>query len=355
MACTFYTPGVNVHNDGSGCGIVCPMDSQGERRLEVVTTVMMAGRHANALDRQTALARVIATVNDKGGVGKTSIVANLGGQLAAADYRVLLIDLNRQANLADDLGIRGSAVDDQGRGLCDAIMMEGRIALPVATGVRRNLDLVCGGTALEDLTTWLVVKSTHQSDGPTSPYLAMANVLVPIAEHYDVILIDCPPENVSLTDLALGAARWVVMPTKTDLGGLIGMELVAQRFEKAKKINPMLGLLGAVLFGTGTTATAIHKEASDAIAGAFGGQSPLFTAKIRHAERTGVDARRWGKLAHELEAEAASQPAWWEILRAGGADSSAPRISRTAASVAADYRELAVELLTVLRNAEGAT
>jgi cellulose biosynthesis protein BcsQ len=318
-----------------------------------VTTVMMAGRHASALDRETSLARVIATVNDKGGVGKTSIVANLGGQLAAADYRVLLIDLNRQANLADDLGVRGSAADDQGQGLRDAIMMEGRIGLPVASGVRPNLDLVCGGTALEELTTWLVVKSTHLDAGnKPSPYLAMANVLVPVAEHYDVILIDCPPENVSLTDLALGAARWVVMPTKTDLGGLIGMELVAQRFEKAKKINPMLGLLGAVLFGTGTSATAIHKEASEAIARAFGGQSPLFTAKIRHAERTGVDARRWGKLAHELEAEAASQPAWWEVLRAGGPDSNTPRISRTAASVAADYRELAVELLTVLRTAE---
>ncbi|MGH2617848.1 MAG: ParA family protein [Thermomicrobiales bacterium] len=313
---------------------------------------MMAGKHATELDRQTVLARVIAVLNDKGGVGKTSVVANVGGQLAEAGYRILIIDLNRQANLSDDLGVRGSSVDDQGQGLLDAIMMQGRIPLPVATGVRPNLDLVCGGTRLAELTTWLVVKATHTGRDPQDdPNLALANVLVSVAEHYDVIFIDCPPENVALGDLALGAARWVIMPTRTDLGGLIGMELVAERFERAQQINPALGLLGAVLFGTGTTATAIHKEASDAIAKAFGGTSPLFTAKIRHAERTGVDARRWGKLAHELEAEAAAQPAWWEALRAGG-DRTAPRISKTAASVAADYRELAIEVLTVLRDAE---
>ena len=67
-------------------------------------------------ERDFALGRVIAIVNDKGGVGKTSIAANLAGQFAGADYRCLLIDLNRQANLADDLGYRGSDADDQGAG-----------------------------------------------------------------------------------------------------------------------------------------------------------------------------------------------------------------------------------------------
>ena len=273
-------------------------------------------------------------------------------RLAEANYRVLLIDLNRQANLSDDLGIRGSQVDDQGQGLLDAIMMEGRLPLPIASGVRNNLDLVCGGKRLTDLTTWLVVKNTSSTQDGEHPNLALANVLVKVAEHYDVIIIDCPPENVSLGDLALAAARWVVMPTKSDLGGLIGMELVAERFAKARDIKPSLGLLGAVLFGTGTSATAIHKEVGDSIAQAFGGASPLFTARIRHAERTGVDARGRGKLAHELEADLAAQPAWWEMLRDGGQAGSTTRISKTSASVAADYRQLALEILTVLREAE---
>lgn len=307
------------------------------------------GKHAGAIDRQAALARVIAITNDKGGVGKTSIVANLGGQLAAAGYRVLLVDLNRQANLADDLGIRQTEVDDQGEGLLSSIVLEGRQPLAVAVEVRPDLDLVCGGTRLEALTPLMVSKTMSAGTSGESPFLALADVLSPVAEHYDVILIDCPPENYVLTDLALGAARWVIMPTKTDIGGLVGMTLVAERFTKARTINPNLGLLGAVLFATGTKATAIHAEARSAIEAAFGGQSPLFTTVVRHAERTAQDARRLGKLAHELEVEAAQQPAWWESLRKG---EGARRLSSTAASVAADYRNLAFEVLNVLRSME---
>ena len=64
-------------------------------------------QHEADIDRDEALARVMAIVNDKGGVGKTSIAANMAGQMAAAGFSVLLIDLNRQANLSDDLGFRG--------------------------------------------------------------------------------------------------------------------------------------------------------------------------------------------------------------------------------------------------------
>ena len=78
----------------------------------------------------------------------------------------------------------------------------------------------------------------------------------------------------------------------------------------------------------------------------------MFTAKIRLAEKTAQDARRLGKLAHELEEELAAQPAWWEALRTGRA--AAPRLSSTAASVSADYRDLAMEVLDVLRAAEEA-
>jgi cellulose biosynthesis protein BcsQ len=267
---------------------------------------------------------------------------------------VLLVDLNRQANLADDLGTRGTPVDDGGEGLLTAIVLAGRQGLQVAAGVRPNLDLVHGGTRLEDLVPLMVSKSMNAGRGSDrSPYLALAEVLAPLGEHYDVILIDCPPENTILTDLALAAARWVLMPTKSDHGGLVGMGLVADRFEKAREINPYLGLLGSVLFGTGTTARAIHAETRAAISEAFGGNSPLFSSVVRHAERTAVDGRRLGKLAHELEMEAANQPAWWEALR-DPKRGSTRRISSTAASVAADYRELAAEMLNVLRAVESA-
>src|SRR5690349_12351011 len=111
-------------------------------------------RRTSDRERDFALARVIAIVNDKGGVGKTSIAANLGGQFAGAGYRCLLVDLNRQANLADDLGYRGSEIDDEGAGLLGSII--GRTPLRPVQDVRPQLDVVCGGTRLEDLTPVMV-------------------------------------------------------------------------------------------------------------------------------------------------------------------------------------------------------
>jgi chromosome partitioning protein len=294
-----------------------------------------------------ALARTIAMVNDKGGVGKTSLVANLAGQFAAAGYRCLLVDLNRQANLADDLGFRDGPVDDHGAGLLLSIV--GGSPLRPSEGVRPGLDVVPGGARLVDLVPLMVSRVQEQG---REAFRALADVLAPVAGDYDLVFVDCPPETTILTDLALTAARWVLMPTKSDVGGLVGMRLVGERFALARELNPALGLLGAVLFATGSRSRVVHAEVREAVARAFGGHSPLFTTSIRHAERTAQDARRLGKLAHELEQEVAAQPAWWAALRAGQKEDGGRRLSPTAASVAGDYRDLGVELLTLLREAE---
>src|SRR5258708_1967950 len=215
--------------------------------------------------RADALRRVIAIVNEKGGVGKTTITSNLAGQAAASGYRVLVVDINRQANLALDLGYRrAEGIDDEGEALLTAIMRS-KAVTPVG-GVRPNLDVVPGGELL--------------------------------------------------ADLARAAARWVLIPTKSDDGGLDGMRLVAKRFRKAREINPQIGLLGVVLFATGTGATAIHAEVRKSISATFGGNSPLFQTIIRHSERIARDSRK-GKLAHELEEAAKDQPQWWKMLRDG--------------------------------------
>jgi chromosome partitioning protein len=297
-------------------------------------------------ERDFALERVVAIVNDKGGVGKTSIAANLAGQFAGAGYRTLLIDLNRQANLADDLGYRDTDADDQGAGLLTSILTES--PLRPARDIRPQLDVICGGARLEDLTPLMVARLQRHG---RPAFRVLGDVLAPLATDYELVFIDCPPESTILSDLALAAAQWVLMPTRSDIGGLVGMNLVAERFRLAREINPRLGLLGVVLFGTGSRSTAIHHEALAAIDRAFGGESPRFQTIIRYAERTAQDARRLGKLAHELEIEAAAQPAWWEALRT---DIRTPRVSPTAASVAGDYRALGVEVLTALQAAEEA-
>src|SRR4051812_16738895 len=204
--------------------------------MTVDVTAMSQAELAQQLDR------VIALINDKGGVGKTSLAANVAGQAAAAGYRVLAIDLNRQANLADDLGYRGKpGVDDAGMGLLSALTTEAPLR-PVT--VRPNLDVVPGGVRLTDLTPLIVSRFSHAG---RKAFLALAHALAPLAAGYDMIVIDSPPENTTLADLALGATRWVIMPTRSDKGGLVGMQLVAERFQLAHEINPLLRLMGVVL------------------------------------------------------------------------------------------------------------
>lgn len=281
------------------------------------------------MNRDT-LDRVIAMINDKGGVGKTTLSTNVAGQLAAANQRVLLIDANRQANCAEDLGYRGrEGVDDQGSGLLMALM--GRAPLQPARDIRPNLDVVPGGTELADLTP--VLTSRMQVAGREA-FLALAEALSPIAEDYDVIIVDSPPENVVVEDLVLATARWAIMPTRSDRAGLIGMQLTADRFVRAREVNPTLELLGVVLFGTLSAGTQIRQRVRDQVAAAFGADPMLDTA-IRSSEKLAQEARERGLLAHELQAAA---------LRGVSTD--------TALGVAQDYYALTEEILTLLAAAE---
>jgi hypothetical protein len=87
------------------------------------------------------LARVIAIMNGKGGVGKTSIAGNLAALAAAAGYRVLVVDLDPQGNLAEEMGYVGTATDDAGAALASA-MQFGRQVEPAA--LRDGLDAFPG-------------------------------------------------------------------------------------------------------------------------------------------------------------------------------------------------------------------
>ena len=180
-------------------------------------------------------------------------------------------------------------------------------------------------------------------------FRVLGDVLAPIAADYEIVFIDCPPESTILSDLALAAARWVLMPTKSDC------RWPGRDEPRRGTVHPRQGDQPAARPARGGPVRDRHalarhpRRSPGGDRRAFGGSSPRFETTIRHAERTAQDARRLGKLAHELEVEVAAQPAWWEALRI---DIRAPRVSPTAASVAGDYRALGVEVLTALQAAE---
>jgi chromosome partitioning protein len=101
-------------------------------------------------------------VNGKGGVGKTSLTANLAGLYAAAGYRTLAIDLDPQGNLGDDLGYLGAGLSDNGAELVDAL--RARRAYRPLRDVRPGLDVLAGGPVLSELNS---ATSTVVTSAPT--------------------------------------------------------------------------------------------------------------------------------------------------------------------------------------------
>jgi chromosome partitioning protein len=281
-----------------------------------------------------ALHRSIATINGKGGTLKTSITANVGGLLAAAGYRVLLIDLEPQGNLAQDLGY--THISDEGE-QCFTAVSAGAALTPFAA--RDNLDVVAGGERLHDLAA--VILSRQQRGDASLVYRALATSLAPTATDYDFVIIDCPPGEEVLQQMALGAARWVLIPTKTDASSRIGLSRVAKQFQLARHHNPGLALLGVAIVGLNLSARRVHARARATIEEELEGTAPVFEAVIRHAEAVAVDARDRGQLIHELERDGMNQPKWYEQLRAS--QTKGERLA-DATKLAGDYQAMAEEI-----------
>jgi cellulose biosynthesis protein BcsQ len=291
----------------------------------------------NQIDR-AALSRVIAVINGKGGVFKTTLTANIGGLLAQSGYRVLLVDLDPQGNLAEDLGYTSKEQNDDGKALAAAIAFDGPVT-PVESG-RENLDVLPGGPYLDSAAASLASRTQKDPDGAQ---LALARVLAPIAGDYDMIIIDCPPGNEPLQSAAVAAARYALIPVKTDLSSLKGMTAVAKRLDGVVKLNPTLDLLGVVLVGTAKSASKVQRVAREHVTELFGVDTVLFPMTVRHAESTAQVTRQKGLLAHEVEKQVNSAPKWFEVLK-GQADASEAG-PRSAANVAGDLHAVTQEVI----------
>lgn len=303
------------------------------------------------IDRE-GLARAIAVSNFKGGVSKTFTTAQIAGLLASVpDYRVLAVDLDIQGNLDEDFGLGERS--DGGQGLVQAVMT-GTAPQPLID-VRPGLDVICGGEHLADLVAVIDAQAQRQND-PDRAYKALATCLSPLAGDYDFLLFDCPPGNETLLRMALGAARWVLIPTRTDDASRKGLRKVARRFVEARAVRgpeAPLDLLGIFLSAVNPSATALRREAQEAIVKDLGeaGSQLLLKTVTRYAEAAASGARNRGLLVHELEQQVANADPWWKAAREGRPTSS-QRGSASAAGLASDYQALVQELLARISAAE---
>ncbi len=165
--------------------------------------------------------RIIAVINQKGGVGKTTITANLGHALQIAGHRVMLIDMDPQAQLTTSLGIFRLPTKGIDTVLLDQMPLE---AVEIHT--RENIVLVPAGSKLMEI--------EHLNDGGVDRATLLDGALQQENPEQDFILLDCPPASGLLSANAIMAADEVLIPVSGDylsLNGVAHLLTTLKKFE----------------------------------------------------------------------------------------------------------------------------
>ena len=187
-------------------------------------------------------AKVVAIVNQKGGVGKTTTAVNLAAALALAGHEILLIDTDPQANTTGGLGFRRQRDDDPNPRLSIYDVLLGSTTLAEArlpTEVP-HLSLVPGSKNLIGANLELVSADRRE--------FRLREAIQAIRADYRFILLDCPPALDLLTLNALVAADGLLVPLQAEYFALEGIsELIDTLDRVAQAFNPALGLEGVLL------------------------------------------------------------------------------------------------------------
>jgi chromosome partitioning protein len=184
------------------------------------------------------MARIFSFVNQKGGVGKTTTAINLGAYLGYYGQRVLLVDLDPQANATSSLGIEKQTVKG---GTYEVLIGSQPIAPQILHNPRLKISLLPSSPSLAGAEIELI-------DLDNREYL-LRKALANVHERYDYILIDCPPSLSLLTVNGLIAAEsGVVIPVQCEYLALEGLGQLTQTIRKVQdSLYPDLKIKGVVL------------------------------------------------------------------------------------------------------------
>jgi chromosome partitioning protein len=252
-------------------------------------------------DRASASPRVRSThiyavANQKGGVGKTTTAVNLSACLAEAGERVLLVDLDPQANATSGLGMRAN-------GCTTHDLLDGApLAALVKPSPVANLDVVM---AKSDLAAAAVELSNREGG---ERYLADA--LAGAVEAYSYVLLDCPPSFGPLTVNALAAATRALVPVQAEYYALEGLSQLIGTINLVKaRLNPQLSVAGILLtMADGRTRLTAEVEAE--LRRHFG--SLVFATTIPRSVRL-AEAPSHGVPAIAYDPRSAGAEAYWKV------------------------------------------
>lgn len=243
-------------------------------------------------------ALIIAVCNHKGGVGKTTTTMNVGAGLANAGKRVLLIDLDAQANLTDSMRIADTSTNIYG--------ILSKRQQPASVQITDKLSIIPATLNLAGAETEFANEIGREK--------MLAEAIEPIRDKYDYILIDTAPSLGLLAVNAFTAANELLIPIQAEYLALKGIAKLTEVYGSVKKrINPSLRI-GGVIITQYDGRTILHKQIRTAIEKQFGNllyATPVRnTITIAEAEAQGADifayapesagAKDYGEIVEEM-------------------------------------------------------
>lgn len=183
------------------------------------------------------MSKIIALFNQAGGVGKTTLTMNLGYHLSKRKNRILLVDIDPQGSLTTFMGQEPSDLDTT---LYEALVPKDDEVevLPLSKNLH-GLDLLPSNIDLANAEQELIFAELRE--------LRLSQVLEPVRDNYDFILIDCPPSLGILSHISLVAANYVLVPIQCQFKALKGTDSLLRTVARVRKrLNPKLKIAGFI-------------------------------------------------------------------------------------------------------------
>ncbi|MCR4670717.1 MAG: AAA family ATPase [Saccharofermentans sp.] len=181
--------------------------------------------------------KVISLVNQKGGVGKTTTAVSLASYIGKKKKKVLLIDLDPQANATSGLGIEKNELENT---TYDLLINETPVTEVILETSAQNVDIIASNINLAGAEVELVNAISREN--------ILRTAVEEIRDDYDYIIIDCPPSLGLLTINALTASDGIIIPIQGEYYALEGLSQLVETINIVKKkLNPDIEILGVVL------------------------------------------------------------------------------------------------------------